>query len=169
MLPPILSILLPKRYLVTSAPRTLQTYLCFYIPLLSLNGILEAYHAATATPAQMSKQARWMIASSAAFVLGLWVFKAKLAHRLGTDTALIGASCVGMLVRIGYAFLHARATAGMDVRTLFPKSFVTVVAVACGSVLRRIYQTGRWTQGWATWFELLGFGGALGLFTLFVM
>ena len=117
----------------------------------------------------MSRQARWMIASSGAFVLSLWVFKARLAHRFGTDTALIGASCMGMLVRIGYAFFHARRTAGMDVRALFPKSVVTVVAVVCGSVLRRIDQTGRWTQGWALWFELLGFGGVLGLFTLYVM
>jgi oligosaccharide translocation protein RFT1 len=165
LLPPVLQILLPRRYLLTSAPSTLQTYLCFYIPLLSLNGILEAYHAATATPAQMSVQARWMIASSGVFVGSLYCAKGRVAN----ETALIGASCMGMVVRITYAFFHARRAAGIDVRALFPKSFVTVAAVAFGTVLRRIHGTGRWRQSWALWAELVGFGGAFGIATLGVM
>lgn len=165
LLPPVLSVLLPKKYLLTSAPSTLQTYLCFYIPLLSLNGVLEAYHTATATPQQMTIQTRWMIASSGVFVAALFAFKGVLQ----TETALISASCVAMGVRILYAYLHAKTQAGMGVRALLPKSAVTITSVICGSVLRRVYKTGRWTQGWSTWFELLGFGGVLGLATLGVM
>jgi oligosaccharide translocation protein RFT1 len=165
LLPPLLSVFLPKKYLLTSAPSTLQTYLCFYIPLLSLNGVLEAYHTATATPRQMTKQTIWMVASSGVFVVALFALK----FTLKTETALISASCIAMGVRIVYAYLHAQRQAGVGVRALLPKSAVTVTAVACGAVLRRIYKTGRWTQGWSTWLELLGFGGAMGLVTLGVM
>jgi len=165
LLPPLLSVFLPRRYLVTSAPSTLQTYLCFYIPLLSLNGVLEAYHTATATPRQMTIQTRWMIGSSFVFVAALF----GLRNFLQTETALISASCVAMGVRIFYAYLHAKKSAGMGVRALLPKSAVTVTSVVCGAVLRRIYKTGRWTKGWSTWVELLGFGGVLGLVTLGVM
>lgn len=106
-----------------------------------------------------------MMASSAVFVGVLYGVKGKVMN----ETALIGASCAGMAVRISYAFLHARKKAGVDVRTLFPKAVVTVVIVGCGTILRRIYRTGRWTQNWRLWGELIGFGGVLGVFTLAIM
>ncbi|RXK36720.1 hypothetical protein M231_06027 [Tremella mesenterica] len=69
--PTILPLLLPKRYLLTSAPKTLETYLLWYIPLLSLNGVLESFHSASASPIQVSKQAKWMIGSSFIFIISL--------------------------------------------------------------------------------------------------
>ena len=165
LLPPILAILLPKRYILTSAPHTLKIYLSSYIPLLSLNGILEAYHAATATPAKMSIQARVMIASSAIFVATLWLTRGHVRN----ETALIGASCTGMLLRIAYAFNHARQTAGLNIRTLFPKKMVSVVVVISGVTLRTIYHSGIWRHNWKQWFELLGSGVVMGLVVLAVM
>ena len=113
----------------------------------------------------MTRQTIWMVASSGVFVVALFALK----FAMNTETALISASCVAMGVRIVYAYLHAQKQAGMGVRALLPKSAVTVTAVVCGAVLRRIHKTGRWTKGWSTWIELLGFGGVLGLITLGVM
>ncbi len=45
-------------------------------PSLELNGILEAFHAASATPQQVKTQAKWMIGSSAVFVACLAVLSA---------------------------------------------------------------------------------------------
>jgi oligosaccharide translocation protein RFT1 len=86
----------------------------WYLPLLSLNGILEAFHASTATPAEVARQARWMIGGSGVFVLSLGGLT-HLPIRLGsvavprptTEQALIYSSCAAMVVRIDYAYNHA--------------------------------------------------------------
>ena len=61
----------------TDAHSVLELY-CFYIPLLSFNGILEAFVAATATPAQLRVQSLWMAGFSFLFacvsfiLIGRW-------------------------------------------------------------------------------------------------
>ncbi|KAI4139309.1 MAG: hypothetical protein L6R39_006356, partial [Caloplaca ligustica] len=40
---------------------------CYYIPLLAVNGILEAFVSAAASPAELRAQSAWMVAFSAAF------------------------------------------------------------------------------------------------------
>ncbi|GMK58791.1 hypothetical protein CspeluHIS016_0602330 [Cutaneotrichosporon spelunceum] len=106
LLPSILPLLLPRKYAAeTNAAGTLQTYLTAYLPLLSLNGILESFHAASATPAQVSEQAWVMGGSSVTFVLALWRLSGMAWFT--REQALIYASCAAMLVRIGYAGLHA--------------------------------------------------------------
>ncbi|EIW69645.1 hypothetical protein TREMEDRAFT_44124 [Tremella mesenterica DSM 1558] len=117
--PTILPLLLPKRYILTSAPKTLETYLLWYIPLLSVNGILESFHSASASPIQVSKQAKWMIGSSFIFIISLFslthlssissISSSTTSPLLSNNTEafLIYASCASMLIRITYAFSHA--------------------------------------------------------------
>lgn len=137
VLPAILPLLLPKRYVVeTSAPQTLQTYLVAYLPLLSLNGILESFHTASATPAQVAKQAKFMVLSSAAFVAVLF---ALVRGRMGTtEQALIYASCAAMAVRIGYAWSHAVRFQGgkLSLRNVIPRPLVVAVVAVFSAVLR---------------------------------
>lgn len=134
LLPAVLPLLLPRKYIrETTAARTLQTYLVTYLPLLSLNGILEAFHAASATPAQVALQAKVMIASSGVFALALYL----LAQRAGsytTEQALIYASCVAMAVRVVYAFSHARRVAG-SLSGILPKMGVVGALAVFGSVV----------------------------------
>ena len=52
----------------TEAPIVLSAY-AYYIPLLALNGILEAFVSATATPRQLRRQSLWMLAFSAVFAV----------------------------------------------------------------------------------------------------
>ena len=74
---PLLHLLAGSSWSNTEAPAVLAAY-CYYIPMLALNGVLEAYVAAVATPAQLRIQSLWMVAFSALFalvgavVLGLW-------------------------------------------------------------------------------------------------
>ncbi|KAL7422307.1 Oligosaccharide translocation protein rft1 [Cryptotrichosporon argae] len=155
LLPAVLPLLLPGRYAHTTAASTLATYLTAYIPLLSLNGILEAVHAATARPADLARQARWMAASSAAFVAALVALTqgtqrtATQSHsralpvlgHITTEQALVYASCAAMAVRITYAAAHAHrylAPRGLtlSVRAALPKPPVLAAAAAAGLALR---------------------------------
>ena len=175
LLPAILPILLPRRYIHTSAPSTLETYLMWYLPLLSLNGILEAFHASSANPEQVAKQARLMIGSSLAFAAGLY----GLTHlpkgvELDTERALIYANCVAMVVRIAYAWQHARTFfAGkhghLSILQVAPRWQMMLAALASGVLLRVVQRTGRWAVSWRGWAELVGLGGMLGLGVLVFM
>ncbi len=171
----ILPILFPRRYIHTSAPSTLETYLKWYIPLLSLNGILEAFHASSSTPGQVARQARWMIGSSAAFALGLFgLIHLPKAVQLGTEKALIYASCLAMLFRIAYAWQHASRffagrTGGLSVSSVAPRLQAIVSTLVSGCILRILEQTGRWRVSWRGWMELVGAGGVLGLGVLAIM
>lgn len=114
---PIIPLLLPKRYLTsTTASKTLESYLKFYLPLLSLNGLIESFHAASADSRQVAMQMRWMIGGSFVFATTLWSLRNGLVvvRKLGggkggltTEQALIYASCASMIVRIVYAYRHA--------------------------------------------------------------
>ena len=167
LLPPILPFLLPRRYLMTSAPFTLKRYLEWYVPMMSINGILEAFHSATATSSEVSKQATWMIASSFSFAGSLYLLTQN--NIMPTEQCLIAASCAGMLVRAIYAFWHARTKVTIPIRQMLPKSSVTISTMLSGTLLRRVYYSGRWMQGPAMWLELVGLGVVTGLCTFIVL
>ena len=75
--PLLLRYLAGPRWNASAAPTVLAAY-CYYIPLLAINGILEAFVASVATSEQLRRQSAWMLAFSAAFagtgylVLGVW-------------------------------------------------------------------------------------------------
>jgi oligosaccharide translocation protein RFT1 len=58
LLPVVLQLVLPRRYLATSAPDLLQAWI-WYIPILAINGVLEAFVSSVATPADVHRQSRW--------------------------------------------------------------------------------------------------------------
>jgi len=59
-LPILLPFLLPKQYLATSAPSVLTAWV-WYIPVLALNGGLEAFLSSVATPRDLNAQSRFVI------------------------------------------------------------------------------------------------------------
>ncbi|KLT41758.1 hypothetical protein CC85DRAFT_296872 [Cutaneotrichosporon oleaginosum] len=177
LLPPLLPLLLPRKYAATNAAATLQAYLTFYIPLLSLNGILEAFHAASATPAQVAHQAWAMGASSAAFVLALW----RISGVVSREEALVYASCVGMGVRIAYAASHAvryarareRESEGEDEGQrlrlrlrILPHPAVFAAVGAAGALM---WSAARLHGGTKDTLTLLAVGGASGIGVLGMM
>ena len=57
-LPILLPLLLPRQYLSTSAPSVLAAWI-WYIPVLAVNGGLEAFHSSVATPKDLNAQSRF--------------------------------------------------------------------------------------------------------------
>ena len=92
------------RWSATAAPSVLAAY-CYYIPLLALNGILEAFVSAVATPAQLREQSAWMLAFSISFattgvlVLKLWDLSAR---------GLVLVNAVNMVLRIWWSWGFAK-------------------------------------------------------------
>ena len=108
---------------------------------MSLNGILEAFHASSASPEQIARQARWMIGSSGAFASGLWILSgAKLG--ISTEQCLVYASCLSMIVRIIYAGHHARQyfkkSIPISITEILPHPTILAIAAAGAAVVRRL-------------------------------
>jgi len=56
-LPIVLQLLLPAQYISTSAPKVLSAWI-WYIPVLALNGGLEAFYSSVATSKDLRTQSR---------------------------------------------------------------------------------------------------------------
>ncbi|KAM5542072.1 hypothetical protein V8D89_004382 [Ganoderma adspersum] len=103
-LPLALSLVLPHKYLATSAPRILAVYV-YYVPAMAFNGVLEAFLASAASPADLRAQARWLLVFSALFVAGA----AGLARGAGLgDAGLVWANVGNLALRAAYAWGFAR-------------------------------------------------------------
>ncbi len=59
-LPIALPLLLPQAYLATSAPRVLAAWI-WYVPVLAVNGVLEAFLASVARPHELNSQSRCVL------------------------------------------------------------------------------------------------------------
>ncbi|KAJ3877805.1 Rft protein-domain-containing protein [Lentinula edodes] len=94
----LLNVLLPPQYLNTSAPRVLEAWI-WYIPVLAVNGGLEAFIASVALTKDVNKQSRWMVL----FTM-LYVTSAIVLYRLDLgDAALVYANIINLSARIIYA------------------------------------------------------------------
>ncbi|KAF8154062.1 Rft protein-domain-containing protein [Crassisporium funariophilum] len=101
-LPILLPLLLPPQYLTTSAPQVLTAWV-WYIPVLALNGGLEAFLSSVATPADLNKQSRWMVGFSVIYIIATIFF-----YRLGLgDASLVYANVLNLTARIIYALQFA--------------------------------------------------------------
>ncbi|KAJ6606401.1 Rft-1-domain-containing protein, partial [Mycena vulgaris] len=97
-LPVVLPVLLPRQYLSTSAPHVLSAWV-WYIPVLALNGGLEAFISSVSTPRDLNRQSWWMAVFSVLYIgaavqLYGWHFG---------DTALVYANIINLSARIAYA------------------------------------------------------------------
>ncbi|WVQ71605.1 hypothetical protein IAR50_001145 [Cryptococcus sp. DSM 104548] len=183
LFPALSPFLLPRQYLNTSAPSILRLYLTTYIPLLSLNGLAESFHTASANPSEVKLQAKWMVASSGVFA-GTLALLASIGDVYATshggpsrivtpnrEQSLVLASSAAMLVRIFYAVRHARRCfssrkPSLRLLNLLPSLKVMSWAVVARSLLGFWSATGRWQSGWKGWVELVGAGGVLGVVSL---
>ncbi|KAI0781536.1 Rft-1-domain-containing protein [Trametes elegans] len=103
-LPLAVSLILPRKYLATSAPSILHVYV-YYIPMMAFNGVLEAFLASAASPADLRAQSRWMLVFSAAFVAAAVGFAQGLA--MG-DAGLVWANVANLTLRAAYAWAFVR-------------------------------------------------------------
>jgi oligosaccharide translocation protein RFT1 len=94
--PLLLQLVAGSRWSASGAGEVLGTY-CYCIPLLAINGVSEAFVAATASTKDLHWQSIWMGAFSAGFAASAYVFLRVL--QLGAK-GLVWANCVNMGSRI---------------------------------------------------------------------
>jgi len=104
-LPLLLSRALPKSYLSTSAPTILHVYI-YYLPLMALNGTLEAFLASICSPKDLAAQSRWMVIFSVLTVGAGWTFA--VAIGMG-DVGLVWANVLNSFGRAVYCISVIRA------------------------------------------------------------
>jgi len=96
----ILPIILPPRYLSTSAPGVLAAWI-WYMPVLAVNGALEAFVSSVATPKDLNTQSRWMAGFST-----IYISAAIALYAMGFgDRSLVYANIINLSARIFYC-LH---------------------------------------------------------------
>ncbi|KAF7904995.1 uncharacterized protein EAF01_005517 [Botrytis porri] len=94
--PLLLNFIAGPRWQSSGAGNVLAVY-CYYIPLLALNGVCEAFVAVVATEAEVYRQSLWMSAFSAGFAGAAYLFLGILD--LGAE-GLVLANMANMLFRI---------------------------------------------------------------------
>ncbi|CAA7261928.1 unnamed protein product [Cyclocybe aegerita] len=135
-LPVLLPLLLPRQYLATSAPSVLTAWV-WYIPVLAVNGGLEAFLSSVASSKDLNEQSRWMVGFSTVYILS-----AISLYRLGFgDASLVYANILNLSARIVYClrfatsfFMHSKPTS-LNSKPLFrwqdtlpPKSLFAISA-----------------------------------------
>lgn len=88
----------------TEAPRLLSYY-CAHVAAMSVNGVAEAFVTATASPEELTRLSRAMVAFACVYLLA-----AAGGLRLGGSVGLVVANCVNMAVRIAYALSYVKRT-----------------------------------------------------------
>lgn len=94
--PLLLQLVAGERWIQTGAGAVLGTY-CYYVPLLAINGVSEAFVAATASTRDLQIQSLWMCAFFATFAASAYYFLSILD--LGAK-GLVLANSASMVMRI---------------------------------------------------------------------
>ncbi|KAG8808803.1 Oligosaccharide translocation protein rft1 [Serendipita sp. 399] len=102
-LPILLSHFLSKKYLATTAPSILQAY-AYYLPMMSLNGLLEAFAFSVMSPQDIKLQTRWLFATSVCFGASVWLFCEYLGQG---EVGLVMANVASLGMRAGWAAIFA--------------------------------------------------------------
>ena len=145
---PLLAIVAGGRW-GQEAGAALRAY-CAYIPLLALNGVLEAFVSSVASAAQVRAQAAFMAACSAAF--GVAAFLALRVLPVEPAVGLVLANGVNMLCRIAWCGVFVRRYfgergLGFDWAALMPGGLTVGVCVVGRYVLTRAAEV--WGTGGA--------------------
>ncbi|KAH8820988.1 Rft protein-domain-containing protein [Xylogone sp. PMI_703] len=128
--PFLLQMVAGSRWTTSGAGEVLSTY-CYYIPLLAINGVTEAFVSSVATQAEVNYQSAWMLAFSAGFAAAAYTFLSVL--NLGAE-GLVWANALNMAFRIvwGTAFIKnylKRHHSNLQISTLMPRPITTAAAV----------------------------------------
>ncbi|KKA27319.1 hypothetical protein TD95_005005 [Thielaviopsis punctulata] len=136
---PFIQLLAGTRWAADGAGTVLAVY-CYYIPLLALNGLTEAFVSAVASARQVHAQSLWMTGFSGVFAAAGWVFLGVWEMQAA---GLVYANIVNMACRIVWsAVFIGRFFEGegvrFDVLGLRPGVVGAVAAVAGPEMVRRV-------------------------------
>lgn len=137
--PLALSIVAGPQWTSEGAGDALAAYV-YYIPLLAVNGLTEAFVASVATEAQVHRQSVWMAGFSLVFAGAAYV----LMRVLGWGAVgLVCANAINMACRIVWAacfireYFAARG-ARWEVARVLPQAFAVLAAAAAAQIVRRV-------------------------------
>ncbi|EXJ64507.1 hypothetical protein A1O7_00843 [Cladophialophora yegresii CBS 114405] len=105
ILPALVPFVLSPQWRTPSTITLLQTY-CYYIPLMAVNGILDAFVTSVATPAQLRSQSLWMLAFTGVYAAAAWMMMD--LWEMGS-VGLVGANMLNMALRVGWSVRYIRA------------------------------------------------------------
>lgn len=108
--PLLLRLIAGIRWTDSGAGEVLATY-CYCIPLLAINGVSEAFVAATASSSELRRQSLWMGGFTTGFAVSAYVFLQVLG--MGAK-GLVLANCVNMGLRIVFNLGYARRFLGQQ-------------------------------------------------------
>ncbi|KAL9073837.1 MAG: hypothetical protein Q9161_002669 [Pseudevernia consocians] len=140
--PPLAPILLRlvagSRWTHTEAPGVLATY-CYYIPLLAINGILEAFVSVVATDPQITRQTAWKVAFFGAFA-GTGFLVLRVFAMGATGLVLANAVTMGLRIWWSWGFVQAYlrsvgAGEGLSLARLLPSAGSVAMGVAARGAL----------------------------------
>ena len=167
--PILLRIVAGSRWTHTEAPAVLAAY-CYYIPLLAINGILEAFVSVVATDPQITRQTFWKVAFFGAFaVTGVVVLKVLELGAMG----LVIANAVTMALRIWWSWGFVRGYLrsvgcgdGLRIEDLLPSVGSVAMGVAARGALTVMAPVAREEGGLV---DLMGCGVIAGVCVLGVV
>ncbi|KAK7035777.1 Rft protein-domain-containing protein [Favolaschia claudopus] len=137
-LPIVLPVLLPRQYLATSAPHVLSAWV-WYIPVLALNGGVEAFISSVSSPGDLNLQSWWMGAFSVVYIgAAIQLYGLQFG-----DTSLVFANIINLSARIAFAvyfisayFTRNNAHSHLRWRTTLPGWRHCLVSVGAGILVR---------------------------------
>ncbi|KAG8168829.1 hypothetical protein KVR01_001578 [Diaporthe batatas] len=137
--PLVLSLIAGPQWTASGAGEALAAYV-YYIPLLAINGLTEAFVASVATGAQVHQQSVWMMAFTVLFGVSGYVFLSVLDWGA---VGLVWANGINMAGRITWAvwFIRryfAQRGARWEVTALLPSSLAVLAAAVANQAVRRV-------------------------------
>lgn len=139
MAPLLLRIVAGSRWVSSGAGQVLATY-CYYVPLLALNGVTEAFISAVASPVDLYHQSVWMFGFSVGFAGAGYMFLRVL--ELGAE-GLVWANVVNMLFRILWSswFIISyfrRNRTFLNLQAILPMPGSVALGIGAGAVFSRL-------------------------------
>lgn len=141
--PLLLSIVAGPQWTASGAGDALAVYI-YYIPLLAINGLTEAFVASVATEAQVHRQSVWMMGFSLVFAAAGYVFMRVLEWGA---IGLVCANAINMTCRIVWAVVFIQryfavcgsgGTANWEFLRVLPKPLTMIVAAVAAQFVRQV-------------------------------
>lgn len=137
--PLLLNIIAGSRWMSSGAGDVLSKY-CYYIPLLAVNGVTEAFVSSVATQKELNRQSIWMLSFSVGFAMAGYVFLR--VFELGAE-GLVWANVINMAVRILWStnfinnYLKRRGSKLM-ISKMLPQSTSIALSVCTAAMMSQI-------------------------------
>ncbi|KZF20114.1 Rft-1-domain-containing protein [Xylona heveae TC161] len=139
--PLLLRLVAGSRWSSTSASSVLATY-CYYIPLLALNGITEAFISSVATSKQLHAQSIWMCGFFVIFA-GSSVFFMRFLQ-WGAE-GLVWANAINMVMRIVWSWTFIQQYfrqngESLDIKSVLPNGGSLAASVGAAAELKMLQE-----------------------------